>query len=155
MGDYDFLVSIMQLFFLIRCSVFSSARAVFSSSGGADENIYSIFVGRMGRWKYVAQFRRPRWPTKIVLFSSVANENAFIFVNFILSAYFRQPTDKNTYFWWFLGYFRRFVADEITLFSCSVWTLGGQWCVLSPCDQAGPRAYWHALWFKEVFRSRN
>jgi hypothetical protein len=49
MDDYDFLVSIMQLFFLIRCSVFSSARAVFSSSGGADENIYSIFVGRMGR----------------------------------------------------------------------------------------------------------
>jgi hypothetical protein len=74
----------------------------------------------MGRRKYVAQFRRPRWPTKIVLFSSVADENAFIFVDFIPSAYFRRPTDENTYFRRFLGYFRWFVADEITLFSCSV-----------------------------------
>jgi hypothetical protein len=51
---------------------------------------------------------------KIIVFSLVANENPFIFGDFILS-----PTDKYMYFRRLLVYFRRFMADEIKLFSCS------------------------------------
>jgi hypothetical protein len=53
------------------------------------------------------------------VFSSVADENTFIFVEFILSAYFRRPADENIYFRQFSGYFRRFLDDEIKLSYCS------------------------------------
>jgi hypothetical protein len=53
------------------------------------------------------------------VFSSVADENAFIFVNFIPSAYFHRPTDEYIYFRRLSGYFQRFLVDEIKLFSCS------------------------------------
>jgi hypothetical protein len=69
--------------------------------------------------KICVYFRWLAWPTKIIVFSSVANENPFIFVDFIPSAYFHGPTDEYMYFQQFLGYFRRFMADEINLFSCS------------------------------------
>jgi hypothetical protein len=61
-----------------------------------------------------------RWPTNIDVFSSVADENIFIFIDFIPWVYFCRSTDENTYFWRLSGYFRRFIADEITLFSSSV-----------------------------------
>jgi hypothetical protein len=35
---------------------------------------------------------------KINAFSSVADENPFIFIDFILSPYFRRPTDEYMYF---------------------------------------------------------
>jgi hypothetical protein len=58
-------------------------------------------------------------PTKINVFSSVADKNPFIFINFIPSAYFHRLTDEYMHFRQLLGYFRRFLADKIKLFSCS------------------------------------
>jgi hypothetical protein len=68
-----------------------------------------IFVGLRDRRNKLYRFRRLDGLTKIrctVSSASLADENAFIFVDFIPSAYFRRPTDENTYFRWFLGYFR-------------------------------------------------
>jgi hypothetical protein len=53
------------------------------------------------------------WPTKIPLFSSAADENNPIFVDFIPSAYFRRGTDENSYF-------RRLLVDKNSLFSCNI-----------------------------------
>jgi hypothetical protein len=102
----------MQLFFL-------AGAQYFRRLGRPTKICCIVFVGWMGRRKYVEYFHWPRWPMKIVLFSLVADENAFIFVDFIPSAYFRRSADKNSYFRRLLGYFQRFLADEITLFSCS------------------------------------
>jgi hypothetical protein len=57
-----------------------------------------IFVGLRDRRNKLYLFRRLCWPTKRNVFSSVADENAFIFVNFIPSAYFRRPADEYMYF---------------------------------------------------------
>jgi hypothetical protein len=64
-------------------------------------------------------FRRLVWPTKIPVFSSATDENNHIFVKFISSAYFRREADENAYFRRHLAYFRRLMADENVLFSCS------------------------------------
>jgi hypothetical protein len=69
---------------------------MFSSASEADENV-NIFSSAV-----------------------LADENSFIFVYFIPSAQFHRPTDENSYFRQLSSYFRRFLADEITLFSCSV-----------------------------------
>jgi hypothetical protein len=73
--------------------------------------------------KIQGYFRRLLGPTKIALFSSVADEKDPIFVEFISSAYFRREADENGYFRRHWAYFRRLLADENVLFSCSVWTL--------------------------------
>jgi hypothetical protein len=95
-------------------------RDLFSSAFEADENTAKYF--RRPQWptKIVPYFHRLTWPTKIPIFSSVADENKPIFVEFILSAYFRRGADENSYFRWHLAYFRRLMADENILFSCSV-----------------------------------
>jgi hypothetical protein len=108
----------------------------------ADENTPLIFVGSPSRRKYVTHFRRlvgptkirdyfrrPREPTKIILFSSVADENSPIFVEFISSAYFRREADENDYFRRHWAYFRRLLADKNELISCSVY---GQRLSLTP-----------------------
>jgi hypothetical protein len=56
---------------------------------------------------------------KIRVFSLAADENKPIFVDFIPSAYFRRGADENSYFHRHLAYFRRLLADENSLFSCS------------------------------------
>jgi hypothetical protein len=58
-------------------------------------------------------------PTKIALFSSAADEKEPIFIEFISSAYFHPEADKNSYFRWHWAYFRRLLADENVMFSCS------------------------------------
>jgi hypothetical protein len=131
----------MQQLFFSRHPVFSSARwpmkileriqyfhrwgkptkltTLFSSVVETDETNCIFSVGQRSRRKYCVYFRRLRWPTKRYIFSSVADENAFIFIDFILSAYFRRPTDEYIYFRRLFGYFLWFLADEIKLFSCS------------------------------------
>jgi hypothetical protein len=76
---------------------------LFSSVLETDETNSIFFVGQLSRRKYVVYFRWLGWPTKIDVFSSVADENAFIFVDFILSAYFRRATDEYIYFRWLFG----------------------------------------------------
>jgi hypothetical protein len=114
-----------QLFCFSRRSVFSSAGGrrktgayiVFSSASEADETNFDYFH-RSLRPKKQYLFRRLCWPTKRNVFSSVADENAFIFIDFIPLAYFYRPTNEYIYFRWFSSYFRRFLADEIKLFFC-------------------------------------
>jgi hypothetical protein len=50
---------------------------------------------------------------------SATDEKDLIFIEFISSAYFHREADKNSYFRQQLAYFRRFLADENILFSCS------------------------------------
>jgi hypothetical protein len=85
-------------------------RDIFSSAREADERPTKIG----------AYFRRLHRPTKIALFLSAADEKEPIFVEFILSAYFRREADENSYFRRHWAYFRLFLADENILFSCSV-----------------------------------
>ncbi|PUZ36615.1 hypothetical protein GQ55_9G052300 [Panicum hallii var. hallii] len=95
-------------------AVFFSRRPVFSSARRADENMLYRFRRLDGPTKY---FRRPRWPMKIVF---DCQRKCFIFVDFIPSAYFHRSADENRYFQQLSGYFRRFLADKIALFCCSV-----------------------------------
>jgi hypothetical protein len=97
-----------MLFFFAGGQVFSSATWPSKILFIADENIY-LFSSAV-----VAD-------ENTVLFSSahVADESKPIFIDFTSSAYFRRGADENSYFRRHLAYFRRLLADENILFSCS------------------------------------
>jgi hypothetical protein len=82
---------------ILYATVFLAGIRLFSSAIKADEN-----VNIHGPRKYYYFHRQP---TRKRLF---------------LSILFRRPADENNYFCRLWAYFRRFLADEITLFFCSV-----------------------------------
>jgi hypothetical protein len=78
---------------------------VFSSAREADETSYDYFCQSSRPMKQLHLFCQQCWLTKINVFSSVADENTFIFIDFILSVYFHRPTDEYIYIRRFSGYF--------------------------------------------------